>query len=80
MLAESVGVKQGNTFIINNGDVVDIEHTIARQTRKNTGWEYLRRRGDVGNVGEFVLRDRKQLSEDGMLMIVFNYEQSGRKN
>ncbi|MBJ7988147.1 ribonuclease J, partial [Bacillus cereus] len=26
--------------------------------------------GDVDNIGEIVLRDRKQLSEDGMLMII----------
>ncbi|MGG0725282.1 ribonuclease J, partial [Bacillus mycoides] len=70
LLGESVGVEQGNTFIINNGDVVDIEHTIARQTRKiPVGNTYIDG-GDVDNIGEIVLRDRKQLSEDGMLMII----------
>ncbi|MGE8205978.1 ribonuclease J [Heyndrickxia sp. NPDC080065] len=70
LLAESVGVEQGNTFIINNGDVVDIEHGIARQTRHfPVGNTYIDG-GNVGNVGEFVLRDRKQFSEDGMLIIV----------
>lgn len=70
LLAESVGVEQGNTFIINNGDVVDIKHTIARHTRKiSVGNTYIDG-GDADNIGEFVLRDRKQLSEDGMIMIV----------
>ncbi|MCQ6358876.1 ribonuclease J [Bacillus cereus] len=70
LLGESVGVEQGNTFIINNGDVVDIEHTIARQTRKiPVGNTYIDG-ADVDNIGEIVLRDRKQLSEDGMLMII----------
>ena len=79
LLAESVGVEQGNTFIINNGDVVDIEHTIARQTRKiPVGNTYIDG-GDVGNVGEFVLRDRKQLSEDGMLMIILTMSKAEGK-
>ena len=33
LLAESVGVEEGNTFIMNNGDVIDIEQSIARSTR-----------------------------------------------
>lgn len=70
LLAESVGVEQGNTFIMNNGDVVDITHSLARQTRKiPTGNTYIDGLG-VGDVGDIVLRDRKQLSEDGMLIIV----------
>lgn len=70
LLAESIGVEKGNTFIINNGDVIDIEHTIARHTRKiPVGNTYIDG-GDIGNVGGFVLRDRKQLSEDGMLIII----------
>lgn len=70
LLAESVGVEKGNTFIINNGDVIDIENNIARHTRKiPVGNTYIDG-GDVGNVGKFVLRDRKQFSEDGMLIII----------
>ena len=79
LLAESVGVKQGNTFIINNGDVVDIENAVARQTRKvPTGNTYIDGVG-VGDVGDVVLRDRKQLSEDGMLVIVLTMSKSERK-
>ncbi|TYS68111.1 ribonuclease J [Sutcliffiella horikoshii] len=70
LLAESVGVEQGNTFIMNNGDVVDIANSLARQTRKiPTGNTYIDGLG-VGDVGDIVLRDRKQLSEDGMLIMV----------
>lgn len=70
LLAESVGIEQGNTFIMNNGDVVDITNSLARQTRKvPTGNTFIDGLG-VGDVGDIVLRDRKQLSEDGMLVIV----------
>ncbi|MGE7999038.1 ribonuclease J [Lysinibacillus sp. NPDC093190] len=70
LLAESVGVKRGHTFIMKNGDVVDIENSIARQTRKiPSGDTYVDGIG-IGEVEGVVLRDRKQLSEDGMLVIV----------
>ncbi|MFC0560122.1 ribonuclease J [Halalkalibacter alkalisediminis] len=79
LLAESVGVEQGNTFILNNGDVVDIQEGLARQTRKiPTGNTYVDGVG-VGDVGEMVLRDRKQLSEDGMLVIVLTMSKAERK-
>jgi ribonuclease J len=78
LLAESVGVEEGNTFIIRNGDVVDIENSIARQTRKvPSGDTYVDGMG-IGEVGDIVLRDRKQLSEDGMLVIVVTLNKRDR--
>ena len=79
LLAQSVGVKKDNTFIINNGDVVDFESSTASQTRKlPSGDTYVDGVG-VGDVGEIVLRDRKQLSEDGMLVIVVTFSKSEKK-
>ncbi|WP_285851480.1 ribonuclease J [Neobacillus sp. MER 74] len=79
MLAESVGVEKGNTFIIKNGDVVDIENSVARQTRSiPAGDTYVDGMG-VGDVGDIVLRDRRQLSEDGMLVIVITISKGDRK-
>ncbi|MFC0301706.1 ribonuclease J [Virgibacillus soli] len=68
-LAESVGVERENTFIINNGDVVDIDQSTARCTRKIPAGSTYVDGVDVGDM-EFVLRDRRQISEDGMLMII----------
>jgi ribonuclease J len=79
LLAESVGVEHGNTFIIKNGDVVDIENSVARQTRSiPAGDTYVDGMG-VGDIGDIVLRDRKQLSEDGMLVIVITINKGDRK-
>ncbi|MEH7419204.1 ribonuclease J [Neobacillus drentensis] len=79
VLGESVGVDKGNTFIIKNGDVVDIKNGAARQTRSvPAGDTYVDGIG-VGDVGDIVLRDRKQLSEDGMLVIVITISKGDRK-
>lgn len=70
ILAESIGVERENIFIIKNGDVVDIKYAEAYQTRKiPSGDTYVDGVG-VGDVGDIILRDRKQLSEDGMVVIV----------
>lgn len=79
LLAESIGVERENIFIIRNGDVVDFQNSIARQTRSvPSGNTYVDGIG-VGDVGEIVLRDRKQLSEDGMLVIVLTLNKSDQR-
>ena len=70
LLAEAVGVEQGHTFILKNGDVVDIVSATARQTRNVPAGDTFVEGIGIGEVGEIVLRDRKKLSEDGMLVIV----------
>lgn len=79
LLAESVGVEKGNTFIIRNGDIVDLANGEARQTRNIPAGDTYVDGISVGDVGEIVLRDRKQLSEDGMLVIVLTLSKSERK-
>ena len=79
MLAEQIGVEPGHTFIMKNGDVVDLEHSIARQTRSIPVGNTYVEGGAVGNVGEFVLRDRKQFAEDGMLIIIFTMNKEDGK-
>ncbi|MDW0110545.1 ribonuclease J [Sporosarcina aquimarina] len=69
-LAESVGVEHDNIFIVKNGDVVDFDGVSARQTRKvKAGRVFVDGLG-VGDVGNMVLRDRRLLSEEGMLVIL----------
>ncbi|WP_142329210.1 ribonuclease J [Bacillus sp. AFS088145] len=78
-LAESVGVKRNNIFIIKNGDVVDILQSEAIQSRRiPAGNIYVDGMG-IGDVGNIVLRDRKQLAEDGMLVIVITINKMERK-
>jgi ribonuclease J len=68
ILAESVGVDSANIYILKNGDVVDIEGGAATQSRKVTAGNTLV--DGLGDVGNIVLRDRKQLAEDGILIVV----------
>ena len=69
-MAESVGVESENIFILNNGDVVDIRNGAARQTRNVSAGDVFVDGLGIGDVGRVVLRDRKVLAEEGMLIIV----------
>lgn len=79
LLAESVGVEPGNTFIMKNGEVMDIQHGVARQTRTIPAGDTFVDGVGVGDIGSVVLRDRKQLSEDGMLITVITLSRSEQK-
>ncbi|AOV07087.1 ribonuclease J [Sporosarcina ureilytica] len=69
-LAESVGVEFDNIFIMNNGDVIEITNGEARQTKTvHSGHIFVDGLG-IGDVGNVVLRDRKLLSEEGIVVIV----------
>ncbi|GIP26750.1 ribonuclease J [Paenibacillus sp. J23TS9] len=70
MLADSVGIMPENVFIIQNGDTVQIKEGRASLGPKVPSGNSLVDGLMIGDVGNIVLRDRRQLSSDGMLIIV----------
>lgn len=69
-LASEVGTKPENIFIIGNGDILEVSKKSARKSGKVTAGRVLVDGLGVGDVGNIVLRDRKHLSEDGLMTIV----------
>jgi ribonuclease J len=69
-LAESVGVERENIFLVDNGDVVEFQNGGARKAGKVQAGNVLIDGLGVGDVGNIVLRDRKLLSQDGILVVV----------
>jgi ribonuclease J len=69
-LAEATGVLPENIFLVENGDVVEISEGQARLGAKHTAGNVLIDGLGVGDVGNIVLRDRKLLSQDGILVVV----------
>ncbi|WP_223066826.1 ribonuclease J [Paenibacillus caui] len=69
-LGESVGVDRDNIFLVDIGDVVEIQNGAARKAGKVPAGNVLIDGLGVGDVGNIVLRDRKLLSQDGILVVV----------
>lgn len=69
-LAQELGMKKENTFIIETGDVLALKDDKAAVIGKvKTGSVYVDGLG-IGDVGSLVIRDRKNLAQDGMINIV----------
>lgn len=69
-LAESIGIPSQRIFVIENGQVLEITKKKAGVVSRVTAGRVLVDGLGVGDVGNIVLRDRKQLSQDGIIIVV----------
>ena len=69
-LAVQTGVHSENVFVVENGDVLEFTAEFADKVGKTYGGNVLVDGTGVGDIGEAVLRDRKALSNDGIIIIV----------
>lgn len=70
-LALSMGFSEKNTFVLDNGSIIEFRNKEARISSKKaeTGYVFVDGLG-IGDIGEVVLRDRQNLSQDGMFVII----------
>lgn len=69
-LAEELGMPSANIFIAKNGSVIEFTKNSAEMTQCVQSGNILVDGLGVGDVGNIVLRDRKHLSEDGLIVVV----------
>ena len=75
-LAMDLGMEKDNVFILSTGDVLSLSEDSAKVTGKvQTGALFVDGIG-VGDVGTIVLRDRQQLSEEGIMIVVLALDQA----
>lgn len=79
LLAEAVGVRSDHIFILNNGDVVESCDGIVRQSGRIPAGQVLVDGLGIGEIGKIVLRDRRQLSADGILITVITLSKTEGK-
>lgn len=69
-LAQSLGMNEQDIFLIENGQILELTRKKAQITGSVQSGSILVDGLGVGDVGNIVLRDRKHLSEDGLIVIV----------
>ena len=69
-LAEDLGTPKENIFIIDNGTTLEFTEETAKIGNRVPSGNILVDGLGVGDVGNIVLRDRKHLSEDGLIVVV----------
>ena len=70
-IAKSLGMPKENIFLMHNGSVLDVSQNAARLEKKDVPAGSVMVDGlGVGDVGKIVLRDRKLMSESGLIVVV----------
>jgi ribonuclease J len=68
-LAEEVGIPKDHVIICEDGDVVEVADRVAIVDRVQAGMTFVDGLG-IGDVGGEVLRDRRKLAGDGVVVVV----------
>ncbi|MBA7640799.1 Ribonuclease J1 [subsurface metagenome] len=69
-LAESVGIPHDNIFVLEDGDVLELNANTARVNGKVSSGHVYVDGLSVGDIGGIVLRTRRMLSRDGIVVVI----------
>lgn len=69
-LAKQVGLKEENVFICENGDVIEITESKADKQEKVQAGAVLVDNSGLGDIDDWVMKDRKRLAEHGVFAVV----------
>ncbi len=73
-IAREAGIPEDRIIVVEDGETVDLDaNTFARGERVATGLVYVDGLG-VGDVEKVVLRDRRHLAEDGILVVTLTLD------
>lgn len=79
-IAIDCGIPKENTFVLENGDILTLkDHVIIKAKEKVSGDDVYVDGNRIGEVGGAVIRDRKMMSNDGILVVIANIDMSKRK-
>jgi len=78
-LARTVGIPNKNILLLENGKQVELSYKEAKVTGTVPAGRVLVDGLGVGDVGNIVLRDRKHLSEDGLIVVVVAIDREGHQ-
>lgn len=78
-IAESLGMDKKNILLTENGSVVELTKDKIAVTGKVTSGIVLIDGLGVGDVGNIVLRDRRQLSQDGIMIVVLGIDKANNE-
>ncbi len=69
-LAHSMGIPEKNTLIADNGTLIEVCESYVKKVGTVPAGQIFVDGSGVGDVGSVVLRDRKHLAEDGIIIVV----------
>ncbi|HEY5525552.1 MAG TPA: ribonuclease J [Clostridium sp.] len=76
LLAEGLGMDPKNIFLLETGQVLELTRNVARKSGIVPSGSIMIDGLGIGDVGNVVLRDRKHLSEDGIITVVVTIDKA----
>ena len=73
-IAQDMGQPKENIFICENGDIIEFTKKSAGVKGKVQAGNVLVDGSGIGDVGNIVLKDRKHLSEDGLMVVSITFD------
>ncbi|MDR1687354.1 MAG: ribonuclease J [Clostridiales bacterium] len=73
-LAKNMGMPKENIFLMSNGEVLEISRDNAKVVNSVHSGHILVDGLGVGDVGNIVLKDRRHLSQDGLMIVVISVD------
>lgn len=76
LLAKKLGMDSKNIFVLETGQVLELSRNSAKKSGTVTSGSIMVDGLGIGDVGNIVLRDRKHLSQDGILTVVVTIDKA----
>ena len=73
------GIPKENTFVIKNGDSLDLVNHKITKGESYQGEDIYVDGNRIGEIGSAVLRDRKTMANDGILVVIINVDMKNRR-
>lgn len=73
-LAISCGIPKENVFILENGDVLNMDANEIKLGEKITSDDVYVDGNRIGDIGNIVIKDRKLMSKNGILVVIANID------
>ena len=75
----SCGIPKENTFILKNGDTLNLKNHIITRGESMPGADIYVDGNRIGEIGSAVIKDRKIMANDGILVVIINVDMKKRK-
>ncbi len=78
-LAIECGMPKENTFILENGDVLSLRKGVIKKDKPVQAGDVYVDGNRVGEIGNVVMRERKIMSNDGIVVVIANIDTANKK-
>ena len=79
-LAVQTGVDRDNTYILDNGEILAFTDQEARRAGEFSAEDVYIDGSGIGDIGNVVLRDRRILSDSGLVVVVATVDTNKRQS